>query len=78
MARIRVGDVFLNLEQAGEGTPLVLLHGLLETHLMWHAIAPLLARSFTVFAMKRPVASPRSSTRPEQYVVRRLANPCHG
>jgi haloacetate dehalogenase len=33
---------------AGTGPPLLLLHGYPETHLMWHAVAPLLAERFTV------------------------------
>jgi haloacetate dehalogenase len=32
----------------GDGPPLLLLHGYPETHLMWHAAAPLLAHRFTV------------------------------
>jgi haloacetate dehalogenase len=35
---------------AGDGPPLLLLHGYPQTHLMWHAAAPLLARRFTVVA----------------------------
>jgi haloacetate dehalogenase len=35
---------------AGDGPPLLLLHGYPETHLMWHAAAPLLAEHFTVVA----------------------------
>lgn len=34
----------------GSGPPLLLLHGYPETHLMWHAAAPLLAEHFTVLA----------------------------
>lgn len=34
----------------GAGPPLLLLHGYPETHLMWHAAAPLLAERFTVVA----------------------------
>jgi len=34
----------------GEGAPLLLLHGYPQTHLMWHACAPLLAEHFTVVA----------------------------
>ncbi|HUJ35879.1 MAG TPA: alpha/beta fold hydrolase, partial [Solirubrobacteraceae bacterium] len=34
----------------GSGPPLLLLHGYPETHLMWHAAAPLLADRFTVVA----------------------------
>jgi haloacetate dehalogenase len=34
----------------GEGPPLLLLHGYPQTHLMWHAAAPILAEQFTVVA----------------------------
>jgi haloacetate dehalogenase len=34
----------------GDGPPLLLLHGYPQTHLMWHAAAPLLAERFTVVA----------------------------
>jgi haloacetate dehalogenase len=34
----------------GVGPPLLLLHGYPQTHLMWHAAAPLLAEQFTVVA----------------------------
>ena len=34
----------------GQGPPLLLLHGYPQTHLMWHASAPLLAEHFTVVA----------------------------
>jgi len=34
----------------GNGPPLLLLHGYPQTHLMWHASAPLLAQHFTVVA----------------------------
>jgi haloacetate dehalogenase len=34
----------------GSGPPLLLLHGYPETHLMWHAAAPVLAERFTVVA----------------------------
>ncbi|WP_315898801.1 alpha/beta hydrolase [Tateyamaria omphalii] len=33
---------------AGEGTPVLLLHGFPQTRAMWHAIAPRLAQNFTV------------------------------
>ena len=34
----------------GEGPPVLLLHGIPETHLMWHRVAPRLAQQFTVVA----------------------------
>ena len=35
---------------AGDGPPLLLLHGHPETHVMWHRVAPRLAGEFTVVA----------------------------
>jgi haloacetate dehalogenase len=40
------GTVFARV--GGSGPPLLLLHGYPQTHLMWHAVAPLLAERFTV------------------------------
>ena len=34
----------------GDGPPLLLLHGFPQTHVMWHRVAPELARRFTVVA----------------------------
>lgn len=41
-------DVTLRLRRGGEGPPLLLLHGNPQTHMMWHKLAPVLARHFTV------------------------------
>jgi haloacetate dehalogenase len=38
----------LRLRRGGEGPPLLLLHGNPQTHAMWHKLAPVLARHFTV------------------------------
>ncbi|MCF7696763.1 alpha/beta fold hydrolase [Mycetohabitans sp. B2] len=34
----------------GDGPPLLLLHGHPQTHLIWHCVAPQLAKRFTVIA----------------------------
>jgi haloacetate dehalogenase len=36
--------------RGGEGPPVLLLHGFPQTHAMWHVVAPVLARDFTVVA----------------------------
>jgi haloacetate dehalogenase len=46
------GRVFARV--AGDGPPLLLLHGYPQTHLMWHAAAPLLAERFTLVAADLP------------------------
>jgi haloacetate dehalogenase len=40
----------INLRRAGEGPPVLLLHGYPQTHALWHEIGPALARRFTVVA----------------------------
>ena len=44
------GGVELNVAHGGEGTPIVLLHGFPQTHLMWSAVAPDLRRDHAVVA----------------------------
>ena len=46
--RVRVSAGEINLVSGGAGAPLLLLHGYPQTHAMWHKIAPVLAKSFTV------------------------------
>lgn len=48
---IERGGVRLHGHIAGGGPPLLLLHGHPQTHVMWHKVAPDLARHFTVVLM---------------------------
>lgn len=43
--------VTLNVRRAGQGTPLLLLHGHPQSHAMWHRVAPQLADQFQVVLM---------------------------
>src|SRR5689334_9298630 len=47
-ASIETGETPIFVRWSGTGAPLLLLHGFPQTHLMWRAVAPLLARRFTV------------------------------
>ncbi|MBX2873465.1 MAG: alpha/beta hydrolase [Saprospiraceae bacterium] len=49
-ATAQLGDVSIHYAMAGSGPPLLLLHGYPQTHVMWHKIAPALAKKFTVVA----------------------------
>ena len=43
------GRIFARV--GGEGPPLILLHGFPQTHVMWHEVAPALAKRFTTVVM---------------------------
>lgn len=45
---VDTGAASIHLRVAGQGAPLVLLHGFPQTHAAWHKVAGALARSFTV------------------------------
>jgi haloacetate dehalogenase len=47
---IRTSGAEINLVRGGCGPPVLLLHGAPQTHAMWHAVAPALAREYTVVA----------------------------
>jgi len=50
LTRIDTGEAQLRVRIGGSGPPLLLLHGHPQTHVMWHQVAPRLARDFTVVA----------------------------
>jgi haloacetate dehalogenase len=45
---VDVGEVRIKARVAGNGPPLLLLHGNPQTHSMWHLVAPKLAEDFTL------------------------------
>ena len=46
--RIRTSGAVVSLVHSGQGPAVLLLHGYPETHVMWHKVAPALARDYTV------------------------------
>jgi haloacetate dehalogenase len=74
---IDVGETTIFARSAGAGPPLLLLHGFPETHLMWRAIAPMLAqRCFVVCADLRGYGGsgcPPSSSNHAPYAKRAMA-----
>lgn len=47
-ATIDTGEAQIAVTYGGDGPPLLLVHGHPQTHVMWHRVAPRLARDFTV------------------------------
>ena len=46
--RVKTSGAEIHVTWGGSGPPLLLLHGYPQTHLMWHAVAPALAKEVTV------------------------------
>jgi haloacetate dehalogenase len=46
--RIRTSETDIRCVVGGDGPPILLLHGYPQTHVMWHRVAPALARKYTV------------------------------
>jgi haloacetate dehalogenase len=49
-AMIDTSEAVIRVRHGGHGLPVLLLHGIPQTHVMWHKIAPRLAQDFTVVA----------------------------
>ena len=50
LSMIETDEATIRVRHSGSGPPLLLLHGHPQSHVMWHKVAPGLARDFTVVA----------------------------
>jgi pimeloyl-ACP methyl ester carboxylesterase len=46
--QIKTRGATINVVYGGKGSPLLLLHGIPETHVLWRKVAPVLAQNFTL------------------------------
>ncbi len=69
-AQIKTSGAEINLVHGGSGSPLLLLHGYPQTQVIWHQVAPQLARHFHVICpdlrgygdSSKPASTPDHST----------------
>jgi haloacetate dehalogenase len=77
LTMIDTGEASIRVRSGGSGPPLLLLHGIPETHVMWHKIAPRLAQDFTVVATDLrgygDSSKPPSTSDHAPYAMRALA-----
>ena len=61
LSTVTVSEGAMRVRYGGSGPPLLMLHGNPQTHAMWHAVAPKLARTYTVSARICVAMAGRSS-----------------
>ena len=73
-----IDETDIAFRMAGDGQPLLLLHGFPQTNVMWHKIAPSLAENFTVIAADLrgygDSSAPGSTPDHATYAKRAMAN----
>ncbi|MFI7661525.1 alpha/beta fold hydrolase [Micromonospora parva] len=74
---IETAGATIHGRRGGSGPPVLLLHGIPETHLMWHKVAPRLAEKYTVVATDLrgwgDSGTPPSTSDHEPYSMRAIA-----
>jgi haloacetate dehalogenase len=77
LSMIDTGEAIIRVRYGGTGAPLLLFHGHPQTHVMWHKIAPRLARDFTVVTPDlrgyRDSSKPPTTPTHEPYSKRAMA-----
>ena len=51
---LKIKKGIIRYRKAGNGPPIIMLHGNPQTHVMWHKVAPQLANFFTVICPDIP------------------------
>ncbi len=78
--KIETSGALINTRHGGKGEPLLLLHGYPQTHVMWHKVAPSLARKFYVVLMDLrgygDSSKPKSTVDHSPYSKREMAKDC--
>src|SRR3984893_16653426 len=46
--QIKTTGATINVVHGGKGSPVLLMHGIPETHLLWRKVAPILSQNFTL------------------------------
>ena len=77
-ATINTGEAEIYMRFGGAGPPLLLLHGHPQNHVMWHVLAPRLAKDYTVIMpdlrgygdSSKPASSPDHSTYSKRAMAR--------
>jgi len=76
-AEIQTGEASIFVRWSGSGSPILLLHGFPQTHLMWRSVAPLLSRNFMVVCADlrgyRRSSCPASTPEHAPYAKRAMA-----
>ena len=62
IAEVETGETSIFVRRSGSGSPLLLLHGFPQTHLMWRDVAPLLATASARFIRPKPDRAPAPSS----------------
>jgi hypothetical protein len=52
LEQIDLPEATLRVGVGGKGEPILLLHGHPRTHAIWHRVAPILAKQYTVVCLK--------------------------
>ncbi len=61
---VQLEDCRIRIQKAGNGPPVILLHGLMGGSFCWRFNLPALARDHTVYAVDLPGVSPASEAGP--------------